>query len=700
MQITNKAEAREIIRLSRINKPWQLPTVRGSIYDRNEKELAADKPQFFVHISYQLTKFKDKNFWLGLVYKNVTVDKDFIDTRDEQLEKHKQDREDIEVIIDKCSMLLNVDRETIISKINEINVGIWKLREVVAWKNTFPESELYLQYKKKKREAPYTLAMLDFETRLAAKGLADPHKERFKLALKEDLAESRQLHPIYEIKDREQLFKVQLGFTGIEGVEIAPITERIYHYGAAACQLIGWVGRAQADENALFPNDIYSQYNPDDLSGISGIESACEAILRGRRGEVTYNHDDELLSRKPTQFGEDIKLSIDIELQHAIEKYLSDKTIFPDPNAEMGSVVIDVASGEILAMVSIPTYDLRFIRYSKVYGQVSTAKTKPFKSKAMHETYPPGSIIKPIFLAMGLESGKITANEIIHCNGTDPPNKWPDCIVHRDFGFGHDRDWNNTGRNAIRGSCNIYFSRLADRFSSGTIQSWLYRFGFGHRILPLPNYPELLKELKRSEDPDSRLDEGNGNITSSKEVFVEHMLDLKPIEDYEKRYFGIGQASIRVTVLQVANAMAALARGGIYRAPRLFIGDSENKKDQHTGLGISKATMNVVRDGMHAVVYESHGTANKAYTNKAKDERYFEKFTRKKITLFGKTGSTEKPYNAWFAGFAEDESGRALAFAIFVKRGKSGSKDAAPKGLKILDICNTLGYIGISVEEK
>lgn len=707
MQVVGKEKARKIITGSRIWSAKQTPTVRGSIFDRNENELAADKAQFKVKISYKLTRYADKNFWRGIIESETTSKKSFAQARDELHDKYEKEIEALHQTVYTCSKLLQVDPKTLYANIAAINVGIWRLREVVVWKKTFPESELYLRYKEMGREAPYSLAMIDFEERLAAMDetsapsdrMKNAKAMRYKLAYEEKLAEGLQAHPIYEIRTRGQLLDIQLEFRGNKHVKIAPITERVYKYGATACQIIGWVGPAQNDENALFPKDVYSLYNAEDFSGKGGIEAACEVILRGKRGEVIYNHDDELLSQKPRQFGEDIHLSIDIKLQHSIENYLSDKTIFPDPNAVMGSVVIDVASGEILAMVSIPTYDLRFIRKSKVYNAVSSASTEPFKSKAMYDTFPPGSIVKPMFLAMGLEMGKVTAGEIISCPGTDPPSGWPDCIIHRKGGGSHDRRWasqgGNIARNAIRGSCNIYFSRLVDRMSSAAIQNWLYRFGLGHRILTPPNYPELLKELKRTDSKaaDRRLQEADGIISSELPLFqIKNLFDLPKIKSFDKRHFGIGQASMRVTVLQVANAMAALARGGVYKAPRLYISDAENKKNRPMPIGISNATMRVVRDGMRAVVYESGGTGSDAF----KKGKYKEKFKERKIEVFGKTGSTQSPPNAWFAGFAEDKSGRALAFAIVVKDGKSGSQDAAPKGFKILDMCTDMGYIGVT----
>lgn len=691
LQIYRKDITRELIRASRILKPQQLPTVRGGIYDRNGNALAVDRPKFFLQINYELTRFLDDRFWQASVNSRIN-DKTTAEQAQQQMEdEYSEDIEKLFVTIDKCSEILGVSEAELKLRTHKVNNWIWNLREVVAWRNKFPESQLLLKHKAAKIAVRYENAMPDFENLLSQTGAADPLATRYKLALNEDLAEMHQFHPIYEIKTDEQLLDVQLAFIGLSGVKISPECDRVYQYGSSACHLIGWVGPARLDlENKLFPDDIYSRYIAKDFSGKDGIEKVCEVILRGKRGEVTYNKDDELLARKETLFGQDINLTIDIELQQRIESYLTNLNLHPDPNAQIGAVAMDVASGDILAMVSIPTFDINQAR--KKYNELLAMPTAPLKNKALYETFPPGSVIKPVILAMGLEEEKVTASERISCPAHSAPNTWPNCIIFRKFYSSHDDKWayegGNTARNAIKGSCNIYFSHLADRLPPIVLQQWLFKFGFGHMILPAPQYPDLLDELKRTEGTGMHLLESNGQIstTTPQKGRIKHILQLGTIKDYEKRLFGIGQGSMRVTVLQVANSIAAIARGGIYKAPRLFLDDQENA-DQ-IDLGLSDNTLDVIRGGMSAVVNEEGGTAHSAFRECQLDQR--------EIKIFGKTGSTENPENAWFAGFAEDITGRSVAIAIVVKRGQSGAKDAAPKGRRIFELCNEAGYIGVA----
>jgi penicillin-binding protein 2 len=147
---------------------------------------------------------------------------------------------------------------------------------------------------------------------------------------------------------------------------------------------------------------------------------------------------------------------------------------------------------------------------------------------------------------------------------------------------------------------------------------------------------------------------------------------------------------MRATPLQVANAMAAIARGGIYKQPKLFI-ESRNSKfeirnSEDIVLGISPQTLEVIYDGMSAVVNEPGGTAYKEFAYSGLGEQ--------DVKVYGKTGSTEEPDVAWFAGFAEDSVGAKLAVAVVVEGGQHGSRDAAPIGRDIIQFCIEAGYIG------
>jgi penicillin-binding protein 2 len=167
---------------------------------------------------------------------------------------------------------------------------------------------------------------------------------------------------------------------------------------------------------------------------------------------------------------------------------------------------------------------------------------------------------------------------------------------------------------------------------------------------------------------------------------------MPALEPGEKRWFGIGHGNLRATPLQVANAMATIARGGILKQPRMFKEDPNSKfhisNAEDTDLGISSQTLAVVYEGMHAVAEEPGGTAYREF------EPALTSFASRGVRIYGKTGSTQNPEHAWFAGFAKDNAERTIAISLVVEGGQQGSADAAPLARDILQFCIEAGYIG------
>ena len=132
--------------------------------------------------------------------------------------------------------------------------------------------------------------------------------------------------------------------------------------------------------------------------------------------------------------------------------------------------------------------------------------------------------------------------------------------------------------------------------------------------------------------------------------------------------------------------MATLARDGRALTPRLFLMPVDPSPRKEVDLQISEGTLLTILEGLDAVVNETHGTAYETFQESG--------FAADRVRAYGKTGSTEGPANAWFAGFAKDDSGRGIALAVVVEGGQSGSRDAAPLGRKIMRFCINRGYVG------
>ena len=654
LQLISSGEYRQRIQNEHTLSPKLISTLRGRILDRNEKVLASDKAAFYLCVKYQPELLSNVQFF------NIT------------------------------SELSGLEPEELKAKIEKIYNWIWQMRQELAWRKKCPDSELKIKYEKLGRAIPIAEVLKDFGQK------CPDAKERDKLTEDEDIIEMYESHRLIELKTEEQRVKAQSQLSDIDGVEILSRPKRVYPYKSSACQVIGWVGPARQSDMELFADDEYSKYLGGEISGRQdGVEKVCEAILRGSRGKVIYNRDDELVFKKLRQFGEDVALSLDIELQRQIEIYL-DREMSARSNVTSlfnAAVVLDVATGDILAMVSLPVYDLNTVRQK--YEEILNAPSTPMMSKALYKLYPPGSVIKPFVLIAGMEEKKTYSTEIIPCPDRRPPENWPACWIIREGSY-HDSKWQGEGgniaRNAIKGSCNIYFSRLADRLEPSTLQNWLLKFGFGRKVVPGPTFDEQSKSFDRDGPTNRNMIQSAGCISTPglgkpQPGETPTPLDnLDKLAKWERKLFGIGQGNLKVTVLQVANAMAAIARDGIYKNPRLFLSESDYYNEYQFNLGVSEQTLAIVRDGMNAVVNEYGGTAYSAFDRDDLDQR--------DMDVYGKTGSTQGSISAWFAGFAKDRTGRTLSVAIVVEGGQSGARDAAPLGYGILKLCNEAGYIG------
>jgi penicillin-binding protein 2 len=660
----------------------QLKTIRGRILDRNGRELAIDEARFWIHINYKLSSFLDERVQKAMLAEaagrrdaDVAVAKVY--------EEIHEKLEDLQLIIEKCSKFKKVEPNVIWDEIEKINDYVWNQRMFQAWRKGFPDSKVIIEdYNNIISSVPISRALADFKAKQPDPNIRD------ELASKIDILEMHDDWPLLELETDDDVFAAQLEFMDTEGLYILPKGHRSYPYGSVAAQTIGWVGLATQDKDKeLFEDDELLSYLEGEVCGREdGVEYVCESILRGRRGALSHDIDGQLTGRTPTEYGKDVTLTLDIELQQRIEKYLTNYNHEPNCGPGISAVVIEVGTSDILALVSLPTYDLNRVRYD--YSDLDADDNHPLINRAINARYPPGSVVKPLILVAGLETDKVTPEEIISCPSHAPPEGWPKCLIYRRSGVGHDIRWENNAHNAIKGSCNVYFSQLADRIEPEVLQDWLYKFGYGHDVLFLPN--SLIEEAKT--DVVRNFNQLSGIISSSMpRDKVLDFNDIAPLRPVHRRMFGIGQGSLRVTPLQVTNSMAAIARGGIYKRPRLL---SEDGNSEGIDLGISLETLAVIYDGMSAVVNEFNGTAHTPF------EPFLATLAAEDVKVYGKTGSTERPPHAWFGGFAQDSMARKIAIAVVVEGGQHGSRDAAPLARNIIQLCIEAGYIGEPIVEK
>ncbi len=454
------------------------------------------------------------------------------------------------------------------------------------------------------------------------------------------------------------------------GFRISVRTERNYPLGSVASHVIGYVGRIDKRDLKRLDKDEYAGTTH---IGKSGIEKQYESRLHGKAGyeltEVDAHGKPQLvLDEKSPIAGEDLFLTIDLELQLKAEELLKEY------NGAM--VAIDPRNGEVLAMVSVPTYDpnlfINGISYAN-YNALRDNPDRPLYNRAIQGAYPPGSTIKPMAALAGLNAGVVTPSSSIYAKGffQIPGNR------HR---F---RCWKKSGHGhvslnrAIYQSCDVYFYDLAFRMGIKRYSSAMQRFGFGHKTgIDLPH-------------------ERSG---------------VMPSPEWKRKRFnkfwypgdtvnvGIGQGFFTATPLQLAQATAILATKGHGIKPHLLRSTriSRNLPEKLLSIwrletiGVSKPRFwdDVIR-GMTNVVHGPHGTARRAGAGA-------------KYRFAGKTGTAQvfgiaqnKTYNAHkldkklhdhslFVAFAPVDK-PTIALAIIAENAGGGSKVAAPMARILLD---------------
>lgn len=433
-------------------------------------------------------------------------------------------------------------------------------------------------------------------------------------------------------------------------VELRNVRGYSYPIGAHVLGYIGEVNEKQIEKD--------NYYKSGDYIGISGIELSYEDYLRGQRG-VNYILKDKFgITRGSYRNGErdsmalsglDLVSSLDLELQKYGEELMQNKR---------GSIVaIEPSTGEVLALVSTPTYDPNLLTINrnrgKAYVELLQDKTEPLFNRAISAQYPPGSIFKPIMALVALQSGVITPDRGVGCGGA---------YVYRGLRVGcHGHAPVSSVSKGIQHSCNAYFCQIfretidKNGFSKAdkgldTLVMHLKSFGMGQRLgIDLPH-------------------EKSGNIPTT--AYYNKVYRAGAWKSPTIVSLGIGQGEMLVTPLQMANLTAIIANRGWFYTPHLakeFKNDTTQipyRYRQRNYTTVEARHFEPVVQGMHDVVLA--GTARVAQIPG--------------IDVCGKTGTAENPHgpdHSVFIAFAPKDNPK-IAIAVFVENGRFGATHAAP----------------------
>ncbi len=441
-------------------------------------------------------------------------------------------------------------------------------------------------------------------------------------------------------------------------IESAPI--RYYPFPFAVSHLLGYV--SPPNEKEIDDQNQSLFMHPNFKIGKSGLEKSFDKYLRGKFG-IKYSEVNAFglqlreISTVPSINGKDLMLTINLDLQ----EFIFQKTI--DKVASV--VVIDVKTGEVVALSSSPSFNLNNFAegFTKEYWQELTKNTgKPMNNKPLSANYPPGSVFKLMVALAALENG-FNGNRQFHCNGKFRLGRR---VFHCWKEGGHGTLYM---QEAIKHSCNVYFFNVANELGIDKITAMAGKFGYGQafdldvqevKTIPLPSDSWKRKVFKTPWV-------GGDTLNTT-----------------------IGQGFMLASPIQIAVVTARIANGGIPIQPYVVKDDKlypQYEELKNNPLA-KKVNLDYVKKGMYRVINEPNGTA------------YGSRIMDKDFEMAGKTGTSQvvskrekemtkveveqNKNHAIFTGFAPFNDPK-YAISVVVEHGGAGSAAAAPLGRIILE---------------
>ena len=450
-------------------------------------------------------------------------------------------------------------------------------------------------------------------------------------------------------------------------------------------------------------------YRLDDIVGASGMERAAEDVLRGDVGLIETRRDTGDQTREPAVAGADVQLTIDAKLQRRIEAILDPSTgltqVQPWHNAEhleLGTrlpasvVVLDIPTGEILAMASTPGR-AELADLTMADRQALT----PWLIRPAQVVVPPGSIVKPLILAAAAAEGLVASDELIDCNGYHFPGhpRIARCWVHRPQ-YGMATHGPLGAREALARSCNCFFYELGERLGLERLALWYGIFGLN----TAPDIGLTSPDLRAA----GRSIEAAGMIPDQDE---RSEIRRRGEGVFEAIAQAIGQGKLGWTPLHAADAFATLARGGVRIEPTLVMGHTPTPRSK--GRTLPPDIVDAALAGMTDAVREHYGTAARLRYAANDTEPLFR---APGVRLLGKTGTAQAPPwvrdvdgdgviapgervgdldHAWFVGLVDDDAHGTprYAIAVLVEYGGSGGRAAGPIADQVVRALQAEGWL-------
>ena len=455
------------------------------------------------------------------------------------------------------------------------------------------------------------------------------------------------------------------------GVEIKARLFRTYPMGETGAHVVGYIGRInQKEKERIEDSDEAPNYRGTDYIGKLGVESSYESVLHGTTGVEQMEtsaggYAVRRLASHPSTPGDSVRLSIDIQLQKLIEEMYGER--------RGALVAIDPQNGEILAFVSKPTYDPNLFVEGidqETWDELNNSLDKPLLNRAIRGTYPPGSTYKPFMALAALETGKRTTGSTIIDGGS-----WT--FGGHTFRSGHALGAVDLHRSIVKSS-NVYYYQLANDMGVNAIHDFMKPLGFGQVTgVDIPGetrgvLPSTAWQRATYTRPEQQKWYGGETIS-----------------------LGIGQGYNNFTMLQLANATATLAAGGVRHVPHLVKARQDPLSLQFKdlplappeNLGYKPENVAAVKRGMVGVTQEgtSRGVmAGAAYLSGGKTG------TAQAVTIGQKSRynaarlSEYQRDHSLYIAFAPADNPR-IAIAAIVENAGFGAAHAAPLVRRVMD---------------
>ena len=465
---------------------------------------------------------------------------------------------------------------------------------------------------------------------------------------------------VRENLDWRDVSRIEVNAPDLPGLSIEVGQSRQYPFAADFAHVLGYVSAVSEKE---VTGDPLLEL-PGFKVGKNGVERVFDLNLRGKAGntQVEVNAVGRVireLSRQEGQPGVDLRLTIDRDLQKLAADRLKEEK-------SASAVILDIHNGDVLALSSVPGFDPNeFVTglSSKTWRRLINDPYAPLTNKAISGLYAPGSTFKMVVALAALEARIVAPDHRVFCRG------------HTQLGNARFHCWKRHGHgwqdmyDAHQNSCDVYFYDIAKRIGIDRIAAMATRFGLGTKTgIELPS-------------------EKGGVIPTR--AWKKALIGTA-WQQGETLISGIGQGFILTTPLQLAVMTARIANGGKAVLPRLIRAaevDGKEEEPVFKDLGISKRSLDVVREGMNRVTNVQQGTAYRA------------RISEEGMEMSGKTGTAqvrriskaerdtrvlknhERPWrerdHALFVGYAPSDNPR-YAVSVIVEHGGGGSKVAAP----------------------